>query len=182
MDAAEQSAVDLGCGPRKTPGSLGVDYHSYPGVDLVANLDIMPWPLESSRFEHIICRHIIEHVSDCVTFMSEVHRIGKHGAVVRVVTPHFSSANSWQDPTHRRHLSMFWYELFLKTGYLKDRSGEFKFVSFDLHFSSSFRSRIGQLIFRACGVRRWEKHMAFRWPAKDMETILRVVKPPPDRK
>lgn len=29
---------------------------------------------------------------------------------------------------------------------------------------------------RLLGVVRWEKHFAFSWPARDVETVLRVVK------
>jgi hypothetical protein len=37
--------------------------------------------------------------------MAEIHRVGRAGADVFVVTPHFSSHNSYTDPTHVRHLA-----------------------------------------------------------------------------
>ena len=38
-----------------------------------------------------------------------MHRIVKGGTTVRVVTPRFSSIDSYSDPTHRWHLSSEWY-------------------------------------------------------------------------
>lgn len=172
----QENVVDLGCGGRKTPGALGVDQWAAPGVDVVASLDDSPWPIEDNRFDRIVCRHIIEHVADVVVFMSEVHRIGKDGARVEITTPHFSSTNSWQDPTHRRHLSLRWHELFLESGYLSSQTGPFEFVSRSVHFSSSIYSQVGRFLSRVLGERRWEKHMAFRWPARDFETVLRIAK------
>ena len=177
--SGEHRAVDLGCGDLKLPGALGVDWWPGPAVDLVADLDSVPWPLEDDSFERIRCRHIIEHVADVVAFMSEVHRIGRPGALVEVTTPHFSSTASWQDPTHCRHLSLSWYELFGEKGYLASRTGRFCFVSRSVHFSSALQSHFGKMVFRIYGAQRWEKHMAFRWPARDFETVLRIVKEGP---
>jgi SAM-dependent methyltransferase len=171
-----EQIVDLGCGSRKTPGSVGVDAYPWPGVDLVADLDQVPWALEDSRFDTIVCNHVIEHVRDTVAFMAEVHRIGKHGAILRVVTPHFSSTCSWQDPTHVRHLSIFWYKLFAHDGYLGAQTGAFGHVSSSLRFGSSLRGQLGRGICHLWGHRRWEKHLAFRWPARDITTVLRVDK------
>lgn len=94
--------VELGCGPKKPEGALGVDAYPYPGVDVVTDLNSIPWPLEDNRFDTINASHIIEHVEDVVSFLSEIHRIAKPGARVKIITPHFSSLNSWGDPTHVR--------------------------------------------------------------------------------
>ena len=176
MTGPPANVVDLGCGNRKTPGAIGVDHHPGPDIDIVADLNARPWPLADSRFERIVCRHIIEHVTDVVLFMAEIHRIGKNGALVEITTPHFSSTNSWKDPTHLRHLSLGWYELFLDSGYLSAQTGVFEFVSTRLEFSSSIRSQLCRLVHGVMGDRRWEKYSAFRWPARDFETVLRVIK------
>jgi SAM-dependent methyltransferase len=170
------ATVDLGCGNRKLPGALGVDVWAGAEVDVIADLDKIPWPLEGDAFDRIVCRHVIEHVNDVVTFLSEIHRIGRNGAMVEVSTPHFSSTHSWKDPTHRRHLSLEWHELFGEGGYLTARTGAFAFVSRHVTFSSSLYSQVGRLLYRVLGASRWEKHMAFRWPAREFETVLQIVK------
>ena len=172
----KESVVDLGCGPKKLQGALGVDTFAYPGVDLVTDLNQFPWPLEDGRFDHIHASHIIEHVADVVAFLSEVHRIGKPGAKLSIVTPHFSSVNSWVDPTHLRHLATGWYEPFAAGGYLAERTGTFEVEYSRVKFGKSLRCLIPKLIVRLRGQERWEKHYAFSYPAQDLETRLRIVK------
>lgn len=174
--AENPKIVDLGCGNLKEQGAVGVDHWPGPAVDIVADLNTFPWPLEDNAFDRVIGRHIIEHVHDVVGFMSEVHRIGRAGAWVEIVTPHFSSTSSWQDPTHCRHLSLYWHELFAERGYLSSQAGTFHFVSRNVHFSSALQSQLGRMIYRLYGAQRWEKHMAFRWPARDFTTVLKIVK------
>lgn len=171
-----EKVVDLGCGSKKEAGALGVDIFPYPGVDIVANLDEVPWPLEDSKFDRITSTHILEHVADVVAFLSEVHRIAKPGGLLQIVTPHFSSINSWADPTHLRHLSTNWHELFLPGGYLVERSGEFELVYSKAKFGKSLRSLIPKSMIKMFGQEKWEKHYAFVYPASDIESVLRVVK------
>ena len=168
--------VDLGCGPKKIEGAVGVDSYPYPGVDVVVDLNITPWPLEDNRFDEINGFHIIEHVEDTVKFLSEIHRIGRAGARVKIVTPHFSSLNSWSDPTHIRHLSTTWYEPILAGGYLADRTGEFSLEYSKAKFGKSMNSWLPRVMTGLFGQSRWEKHYAFMFPAIDLETVLGIVK------
>jgi hypothetical protein len=153
-----------------------VDFHPWPGVDVVADLDEVPWQSEDSGFDMIVCNHIVEHVRDMVAFMAEVHRIGRHGATLRVVTPHFSSTCSWQDPTHVRHLSIFWYQLYGPDGYLGAQTGTFSHVSSSVRFGSSLFAQIGRGLCAVLGARRWEMHFAYSWPERDITTVLRIEK------
>lgn len=167
--------VDLGCGPRKAPGAFGVDHYPYDGVDLVADLDEVPWPIEDNRFSTIIASHIIEHVADPVAFMCEIHRIGQRGTEVHITTPHFSSVSSYKDPTHRRHLSARWYMLFTEEGYLASHTGRFEAVSTSVSCRTSVWAWIARAQIRLLGLDRWEKNLAFCWPAQDITTVLRII-------
>lgn len=169
------SAVDLGCGPNKTPGTIGVDHHAYAGVDIVVNLDEMPWPIEADRFSRVYVRHFIEHVADIKSFMREVHRIAVDGALVDIVTPHFSSIDSWKDPTHRWHLSSEWYTVFTES-YLAEQVPQFEHVSSHVSFGKSLRSQIPRLMVRLKGYAWWEKNFAFVYPGRNLTTQLRVCK------
>ena len=171
-----EETVDLGCGENKAEGAVGVDHHPYPGVDIVADLNETPLPLEEGRFSRVICTHMIEHIADPVAFLREVHRISKPGARVEFVTPHFSSINSWSDPTHRWHLSSIWYEVLLPGGYLSRQVGAFELISSRVIFGKALRCLIPKAIIRIFGMKTWEKHYGFVYPAKDIETVLRVVK------
>ena len=108
-----EMVLDVGCGTRKAePDALGIDFSPRSAADVVWNLDDFPWPLESDAFERIYMSHIIEHVRDVMRTMAEVHRVGRPGADVFVVTPHFSSHNSYIDPTHVRHMSARSFDYF----------------------------------------------------------------------
>src|SRR5512136_1393821 len=97
--------LDVGCGQAKRAGAVGIDLNPASGADVLADVDARHWPFADSSFDRIVCRHIVEHVQDPLAFMEEAHRVGKAGAVVEIVTPHFSNRYSYTDPTHRRHLA-----------------------------------------------------------------------------
>ncbi len=171
-----ETMLDIGCGANKREGALGVDIHPYPGVDLVTDLNRTPWPLENDHFDRIICSHFIEHVAEPVVFFRELHRIAKSGALVHITTPHFSSIDSWSDPTHRWHLATIWYKEFLPGAYLAEQTGAFDLVSCSITFGKSLRSLIPRVIIKLLGRSTWEKNLAFVYPARNIETVLRVLK------
>ena len=43
--------LDIGCGQSKTAGAVGIDILPGAGVDIVHDLNKLPWPLEANRFE-----------------------------------------------------------------------------------------------------------------------------------
>jgi SAM-dependent methyltransferase len=108
----DKKILDLGCGNRKFPGSIGVDQIAIPGVDVVHNLNTFPYPFEKSQFDRIILKHVAEHVDDVVSLMEEVHRLAKPGGVVEIHVPHFSSANAYSDPTHKHYFSLLVFDFF----------------------------------------------------------------------
>src|SRR2546426_5093811 len=105
--------LDIGCGTRKIePDAVGIDASPRSAADRVWDLDRYPWPLEDDRFTRIHMSHIIEHLDDPMRAMAEVYRVARDGADVLIVTPHFSSHNSYVDPTHKRHLAAASFEYF----------------------------------------------------------------------
>ncbi|MCB0408187.1 MAG: class I SAM-dependent methyltransferase [Bdellovibrionales bacterium] len=171
-----QTFLDLGCGSNKAAGAFGVDIHPYDNVDQVLNVNIIPWQLPDNYFEKIRSLHVIEHVENVVGFMKEIHRICKPGAEIYFETPHFSSCNSWNDPTHKGHFSSQWYKEFLTGGYLAAQSGAFEIVSSKVTFGKSLRAKIGQCLCRFRGTEKWEKYSAFSFPGMDIQTTLKVQK------
>lgn len=167
--------LDLGCGPRKQPGAWGVDLHAFEGVDQVMDLDRCPWPLESDAFGVIYAHHVIEHVADIKAFMNELHRVARPDAVVEIVTPHFSSLDSWKDPTHRWHLAAGWHEVFTRE-YLTEQVLPFGHLETTVGFSGNPRGIIGRALVRLRGIERWEKRHAFVYRGRNITTRLRVIK------
>src|ERR1035437_1335340 len=98
--------LDIGCGAHCLPGALGMDMMPHPGVGVVHDMNIGPWPLEDSTFTHVRCQHVIEHIQNLSLLAREIHRICKNGATVEFITPHYSSYASWGDPTHLHHFAL----------------------------------------------------------------------------
>lgn len=167
--------LDIGCGPNKAPGHTGIDIYPYPGVDIVYDVTQPNWPLADNSCEEINASHVIEHIPNLVGFFREVHRIGQADALIHIKTPHYSSRTSWGDPTHVHHLSADFANV-IATGYLSAQIGRLEVVSNHVRFSSSLIAQFGRLAYFLLGAKRWEKHLAFIFPATEIRVALRIKK------
>ena len=163
--------LDLGCGQAKRQGAVGIDLRPGPGVDIVHDLNRFPWPLEDNRFELVLCSHVLEHLADLPAVMSEIHRVCKPGARVQIITPHFSSLNSWEDPTHMHHLARRSFRFFDSRNPHSYGAVRLKAVKVELAFGGGLWDFVGRLIYR-CSPDLWEKHFAFVWRARNLEVEL----------
>jgi SAM-dependent methyltransferase len=55
--------LDIGCGQNKNPGFIGMDYEAYPGVDIVHNVEVFPWPLPDNSIDIAVTSHLLEHLN-----------------------------------------------------------------------------------------------------------------------
>jgi len=149
--------LQLGAGEQRLgeePGSVvRVDLREDTKPDVVWDLDRFPWPFEESSFDLIDCTDVIEHLEDVVRVMEEIHRVGRPGARVRIATPHYSSSNSFTDPTHRHHLGIFSFDYF---------TGE---NTWGFYSKRRFRKTRAELIFHPGLLNRIVRRIARRWPA-----------------
>jgi hypothetical protein len=103
--------LDLGCGPNKAPGFVGVDVRSFPGVDVVLDLR-GKWPWQDGTVDELYCSHFVEHLDgdERIHFVNEAYRIMKVGAKATIITPHWGSTRAYGDLTHKwPPVSEFWY-------------------------------------------------------------------------
>ena len=102
--------VDLGCGPRKPEGYFGIDRHSWPGVDMVADLSA-GIPLDDGSVSEIRAHDLLEHLPDKIRTMNELWRVLKPGGIADLVVPSTDGRGAWQDPTHVSYWNRnsFWY-------------------------------------------------------------------------
>jgi SAM-dependent methyltransferase len=86
-------SLDVGCGPKKRPGSIGLDVVALDGVDHVLDFDADPLPFEDGTVDSIFSSHCLEHLADPVRIMREMSRVARHGARLELWTPYpFHSA------------------------------------------------------------------------------------------
>src|SRR5512145_3030170 len=97
--------LDLACGLAKTDGAIGMDKLALPGVDIVHDMDVFPYPFEDNTFDRVVSYNGLEHVERPLDVLAEIHRICKDGAGILITTPHFSSVDSYTDPTHKHAFS-----------------------------------------------------------------------------
>lgn len=95
--------LNLGCGNRLIKGAVHHDRVKHrPEIDVVHDLNVLPWPFESASFDQIVALAVFEHLDiDLVASLNECHRILGPGGQLVIKLPMWNSENSYDDPTHR---------------------------------------------------------------------------------
>lgn len=119
------NALELGCGRTPTRGCVTIDRDAALGADVCHDLNVVPWPFASESFDVIVAFSVIEHVHDPIKVLVECHRILRPGGKVVLLTPHFSAAGSYVDPTHLWHLSAQSFDYLIQGTDLEHRYGSF---------------------------------------------------------
>jgi SAM-dependent methyltransferase len=160
-----------------SPNITRLDISPETGADVIWDLNIFPYPFEDSTFDRIECFDVIEHVANIPAVMQECHRILKNDGLFYITTPHYSSNNSYIDPTHRFHLSYFSFDCF---------SDEHKY-----HYYSKARFKMIQkkMIFDGLFLRKalfsklaylfpefYEKRLSWIFPAWFLYFEMRAIK------
>lgn len=105
--------VDVGCGPSKMDGSIGIDLvgkgetMTYgdgskfeSDADIKASGDDLPF--ENEELDFVVARHNLEHYSNPLKTMKEWNRVLKAGGKVGITTPDDERTNGMRlDPTHK---------------------------------------------------------------------------------
>jgi len=95
--------LDIGCGKNKAEGFTGVDSIAFDGVDIVMDASKPDWQWADGEVDEVHCSHFIEHLTnnERIVFWNELHRVLKKGGQARIITPHWSNACAYGDPTHQ---------------------------------------------------------------------------------
>lgn len=94
--------LDIGCGADKQEGFVGMDRQPLPGVDIVHDLEVFPYPLPDECCLTIIGTQIVEHIKPwlMIDFMNELWRIMRFDGKMALVHPYGVNNLYVQDPTH----------------------------------------------------------------------------------
>jgi SAM-dependent methyltransferase len=110
--------LNVGCGKTRIPGSIGVDSAKIKNyVDIVHDLNSIPYPFESNYAHEIHMYHVLEHLNNPLQKMEELHRILKPGGTLHLRVPHFSSLGAFTDLTHVRPFGYGSFDCFEKDNY-----------------------------------------------------------------
>lgn len=174
--------LDVGCGIRKYPHSIGIDLNPGSAADVICDLDRFPWPFADRSFDRLRAIHVVEHLGDVIRTMEEFHRLVKNGGVVRIETPHYTDYSSFCDPTHKHHLNSFSFRYFGEDhgGFGYYTEARFREISVRVTLLSFWRwLGFEFLVNKSPRFRRfWEFYLCYVVRGKAMEFEFEPLGPP----
>lgn len=180
MKMAYRQILHLGCGLKKFPGSIGVDINPRSNADIIHNLNKFPYPFKKNVFKLVIAEHIIEHLDDIPKVMEELHRLCKNGAKIVINSSHFSSVDSFTDPTHKHFFTSRTFDYFIPGTYLeKLQYSDIKFKKIKVELGPvDTKNPILRIVLSLINkkVIYYEKRLAFIFPVGNIRYELEVIK------
>lgn len=174
--------LHLGCGRTILPDYINIDSFPLPGVDVVTDLDkctpgCLPFPDDS--IHSFYASHFLEHITNTLPLMQELHRVAVPDATMDLRLPYGSSDDAWEDPTHKRPYFMQSFGYFSQLFYWRadyGYRGDWQVESMFLHMRNSDlkdapRAQVFEAVYRQRNI------------VSEMRVLLKAVKPirEPDR-
>ena len=108
----ESDKLCIGCGIHAMKGFINVDIGPFQGVDVVHDLNVVPYPFKSNSFRLVVGHHVLEHLTDVTQVMDELYRICKDKAEVIITVPYYHSQGAFQDITHKHFFAVTSFDYF----------------------------------------------------------------------
>jgi len=94
--------LNLGCGLKYKQGWENVDNNKRLKADKYFNLETFPYPYKEDTFDYILLDNVLEHLTDTIKTVEELHRIAKPNAIIEIIVPHYSGFMAWGHLTHKK--------------------------------------------------------------------------------
>ena len=106
--------LDIGCGKTTPEGWVGVDAIDFGQAHVHDVRSGLPW-LADASVDEVRSSHFVEHLTGAerIAFFNELWRVMKVGATALIITPNWSHACAYGDPTHQWPPMSQWYPLYL---------------------------------------------------------------------
>lgn len=111
--------LDIGCGPNKQEGYIGIDLIDYPCVDIPGDYRKILANIPSNSVDSVYSCHFIEHIEDPGNFIAEIFRVLKIGGKIKVIAPHFSNPYYYSDYSHRTFWGLYSFSYFTEYKYFR---------------------------------------------------------------
>ena len=182
----ERVVLELGCGPAKQEGRIGIDRLDLPGVDIVADINEGFPYLPDHSVDEIHSKSLFEHVENLEFFMAEIIRVLKPGGKNNLFVPHFSNPYYYSDYTHTRFMGLYTFYYFAEErDQLKRKVPNFytdvriRILSQRLIFQSTFRgvNFLKKLFEKFINLSTWlqefyEENLCYLIPCYGMEIVF----------
>ena len=175
------TVLDLGCGLRKRPGSIGIDVNPRSQADVIHDLNRFPYPFAQNNFDEIYCDNVIEHLDDVVKVMEELHRIAKPSALVTIIVPFFPNRYANTDPTHKHFFGLHSFDYFIErtpnAGFLYSNA-KYELVSVEFEKDLKQAHWFDRIIRSFANARKelYENRFSNIFPMRNLTFQLRVKK------
>jgi SAM-dependent methyltransferase len=104
--------LNLGCGYDIRDGWVNLDASPLSGVDVIHDIEDLPLPFDDDSFDEVLAKDVLEHI-EYVDTLRDLYRILKVGGKLTIQVPHFTSADNFIDPTHKRLFSAQTFDFFV---------------------------------------------------------------------
>jgi len=170
--------LNLGCGKDIRVDYINMDIVPNKGVDVVHNMEKMPYPFPNNYFDEIVSIHALEHTSNFIEIMNEIHRISKYGCIIKIEVPYFPSITSFSTPDHRSFFSTRSFNYFRYNHQQHFIAGAtFEILNLRLYFTRRrlFLSKIIEYFVNNM-VNIYERFFCFIFPMQEIHYKLKVIK------
>ncbi len=114
-----RAILNLGCGNKLLVAKRGETVVNHdrtahrPEVDVVHDLNDLPWPWEDNSFDLIVACAVLEHLRlTLIESVGECWRVLRPGGRLHVKVPYWQHDNSYADPTHYWRFAPQTFDLF----------------------------------------------------------------------
>lgn len=104
--------LQIGAGTDIKEGWINHDVANLPGIDVIHDLSVFPWPWDDDSIDEIYMKDVLEHLPNTIKVMEEIYRITKKGAKIYIAVPYWNSYEAISDPTHVSQFNEFTFNFF----------------------------------------------------------------------
>lgn len=107
--------IIIGAGDQRLDGFISCDYDPLTMPDCVFDLEKDRFPFEDNTVDVVVAHHILEHLGDGYFHcLKELYRVCQNGALIHIEVPYFRHSNFFDDPTHKRPITLNGLRMFSK--------------------------------------------------------------------
>lgn len=125
--------LNIGCGKNIEPDFVNLDLRGE--VDVIQDLEygLPPDRFGKNSWDLVFASHVMEHITNFVPLIRDIHSILKPGGHLIAITPYCSSDDAWDPPDHVRAFSENTWHYFNRDLYKGDHAGSYwSDIDFDL--------------------------------------------------
>lgn len=174
--------LNLGCWTDIKQWYINVDIIDLPWVDKVFDFEEIPYPFENNYFDEIYCSMVMEHIHNLPDMISEIVRISKNDAVLKIIVPYQSSPNLWWDITHLRWFNLNSFSWFHLNSLKNHGGGNICLLKQKIHFLSNNKFMSSTLIniipdfFINLFPKVYERFFSFIFPSTEIHYLIKIIK------